>query len=250
MKQLMYLAVPVMVFALVGTGCSSGKLSKVEEKTNQQQVYIKELMEIADRNASSLKKTEEQMAQVERRLSNLESRIATTQTDDSAEIQEMKETIAFLSDQLSRVDKSIQTRRTPVLPKAANVFKPGGFNVDQSYSTALEDYKAKRFEKAVGGFKEVLTVAPTSSVADNAQYWIGECYDAMGQHDLALQSFNKVFDYPQSNKHPDAQLKIGIIYAKLGRNDNAREAFQAVIDNYPDAPAAAIAAKQIQSIGR
>ncbi len=230
-------------------GCSMGKVSRLEKASQQQQNYLKELMSMVDRNSAKVKEKENEFEQVKQRLTDLENRIAVTQTEKSVEVQEIKENISFMSDQLSRIDKSIQSRRPRTIPKGTSAFKPGGFNVSTSYSTALEDYKAKRYEVAVSGFKEVLTVSPQSSLADNAQYWIGECYDAMGNYEQALNSFNKVFDYPESNKHPDAQVKIGLIYVKLDKKDLAKEEFKAVIDNFPGTNAAGIATSQLGQLG-
>ena len=249
MKCLLKLSIPFLLVIMVA-GCSSGKLSKIEQTNEQQQQYIKELMEIADRDAAKIKETESELGQINQRLADIENRINISQTDETATVQEIKETVAFLSDQLSRLDKSIQTQRpTRPLPKGADVFKPGGFDVSSSYNAALSDYKEKLYEAAISGFKEVLTVSPTSSLADNAQYWIGECYDAMGNYEMAQDAFNKVFDYPESNKLPDARVKIGLIYTKLGKTDLAREEFKAVIDNYPDTNAASIATSQLRKLG-
>jgi len=189
------------------------------------------------------------LAQIAQRLTAIENRISTSQTDESASIQEIRETLVFLSDQLSRLDKSVQTRTPRPIPKGASVFKPGGFNISSSYNTALSNYKVKQYEAAISGFKELLTVAPTSSLADNAQYWIGECYDALGNYDQALTALGKVFDYPKSNKLSDAHVKIGLIYVKMGRNDQAKEELKAVIDNYPGTNAASIAASKLKSMG-
>ena len=248
MKCLLKLLIPSLIIIMVA-GCSSGRLSQLGQTGEQNQKYIKELMEIVDRDAAKIKETESELGQINQRLADLENRTKISQTDETATIQEIKETLAFLGDQLSRLDKSIQTARPRPLPKGASVFKPGGFDVSSSYSAALSDYKAKRYEAAISGFKEVLTVSPTSSLSDNAQYWIGECYDAMGNYELAQDAFNNVFDYPESNKLPDAQVKIGLIYAKLGRTDLAKEEFNAVIDNYPDTNAASIATSQLRKLG-
>ena len=248
MRSLVKLLMPFLI-VLVVAGCSSARLAKIEDSNQSQQKYLKELMERADRNAAVIKETEAELAQINQKMKDLESRITTNQTAETAETQEIKESLMFLNDQLSRLDKSVQIKQPRPVPKSASVFKPGGFDISSSYNTALSDYKAKRYEAAVSGFKEILTVAPTSSYADNAQYWIGECYDAMGNHEQALDAFNKVFDFPASNKLPDAQLKIGIIYKKLGRTDAAKKEFMAVIDTFPGTNAANLEASQLQKLG-
>ena len=245
----LFKTVPLIMIIIFCIGCSAGKLSRLEKTSQQQQNYLKELMDIVDRNSNKVKETESEFEQINQRLTDLENRIAITQIDKNAEMQEIKENISFVSDQLSRIDKTMQIRGSRPLPKGTSAFKPGGFDISTSYNAALTDYKEKRYEAAIGGFKEVLTVSPTSTLADNAQYWIGECYDAMGNYENALSAFNKVFDYPKSNKFPDAQVKIGLIYVKLGKTDLAKDEFKAVIDNYPDTNAAGIAASQLAKLG-
>ncbi len=248
MRNLMKLALLFLII-LSCIGCSIGKVSNLEKANKQQQNYLKELIGMVDRNSARVKETESELDQINQRLTDLENRTAVTQTDKNAEIQEIKENISFVSDQLSRIDKSMQTQRPRPIPQGTSAFKPGGFNVSTSYSAALDSYKAKRYEEAISGFKEVLTVSPQSTLADNAQYWIGECYDAIGNYDQALSAFNKVFDYPESNKHSDAQVKIGLVYVKLGKLDLAKEEFKAVIDNFPDTNAASIATSQLGKLG-
>jgi len=240
-----------VLFLVMGSfvGCSMGKVSQLEKTSEQQTKYIKELMDIMDRNSATIKETGTHIEQLDQRLNDLETRLAVTQTDKNAEMQEIKENIAFVGDQLSRMDKSLQSRRPAPLPKGASAFKPGGFNIGESYQAALEDYKSRQYEAAISGFKEVLTISPQSSLADNAQYWIGECYDALGKYDEALDAFNKVFDFPESNKLPDAHVKIGVIYAKTGKNDAAKQEFEAVITNYPGTDAAKIASSQLSKLG-
>jgi len=232
-------------------GCSSGRIARIEQSVTSQQEYTKELMSIVDKNSRVINETAGQIAELERRLASIEARLNTSISDESATIQEMKENITFLSDQLARIDKSVQpTGRTVERPQGASVFRPGGFDVNTSYDAALADYNAKKYETAISGFKEILTVAPSSSLADNSQYWIGECYDALSDYEQALTAFNKVFDYPESNKLPDAHVKTALIYEKLGKTDIANEEFRAVVANYPGTNAASIAAAHLRTPGQ
>ena len=248
MKSLLKFSIPIFIVIIVA-GCSSSRLAKIEATSSQQQEIQKDLMERTDSNVASIGEAKNDFAQLAQRLTDLENRVSTSQTDESASIQEIRETLVFLSDQLSRLDMSVQTRTPRTIPKGVSVFKPDGYNANSSYNAALSNYKAKRYEAAISGFKELLTVAPTSSLADNAQYWIGECYDALGNYDQALTAFNKVFDYPKSNKLSDAHVKIGLIYIKIDRNDLAKEELKAVINNYPGTNAASIAASKLKSLG-
>jgi TolA-binding protein len=71
----------------------------------------------------------------------------------------------------------------------------------------------------------------------------------MGNYDKALDAFNKVFDFPKTNKLPDAHLKIGLIYEKTGKVDQAKEELKAVVSNYPGTDAAGMAAARLKTLG-
>lgn len=72
-----------------------------------------------------------------------------------------------------------------------------------------------------------------NKLADNAQYWIGECYYSLKNYQRAIIEFEKVFSFPNSNKNDDAQFKLGLCYAAIGNRVKAREEFQRLIDYFP-----------------
>ena len=134
-------------------------------------------------------------------------------------------------------------------PAAANVFKPDGFDITASYKGALNEYNSKQYESAIRGFTEVLTVAPQSDLADNAQYWIGECYYGMGNDEKALEAFYKVMNYPESNKISDSHYKIGKTHLRMGNTDSAEKELKAVVQNYPGTSAAKFATRDLEKLG-
>jgi tol-pal system protein YbgF len=245
-------AASIILLMFVFLGCSSGRIAVLEESQLSQQKRMNEALGQIERISAESLKTQSDFAQINQRLQDLEARVNSLSTENSATLQEVKDDISFLSEQLSRLDKSSLTSGTvkqnrPAI-KATGVFKPGGFDLNKAYDAAYSDYNAKKYEAAITGFKEILTVAPTSQLADNSQYWIGESYDALGQYDNAIDAFNKVFDFRTSNKTADAHLKIGLIYLKTGRNDLAVEEFKTVIENYPGSGASVIASSKLGAL--
>lgn len=249
MKSVNWYVIPAMI-AIIATGCSASGNKTVPSALDQQNTRINQILEQVDRNAAAVRDAQAQLNELSQRLSELENKINTTMTDQSASVQEIKENIAFMNDQILRLDNSMRAPR-PVAPKpsAPSAFKPGGFDASVSYKGALDEYYARRFESAITGFTELLTVAPNHDLADNAQYWIGECYYSMGSFAKALDAFTKVFDYPKSNKLPDAHLKIALTQLKLGNTDAARQEFRAVVQNYPGTSAAQYATENLSKMG-
>ena len=102
------------------------------------------------------------------------------------------------------------------------------------YNQAYTDFTQSRYPLAISGFKEVIQTYPESDLADNAQYWIGECLMAQRQYQQALQSFDDVLQmYPDSNKLPEASFKKAQAFEGLGRRDDAIMQLEYVIEQYP-----------------
>jgi tol-pal system protein YbgF len=102
------------------------------------------------------------------------------------------------------------------------------------YNQAYTDYTQMRYPLAVSGFKDVIQRFPESDLADNAQYWIGECHLAQRQYKEALEAFeNVLYDYPDSNKLAEAGYKRAHALEGLGRRDDAIKQLEFVIEQYP-----------------
>ena len=86
----------------------------------------------------------------------------------------------------------------------------------QYYQDALDDVYGKRFDQAIVKFQELLRQSDSDNLADNAQYWIAECNYALGNYQVAIAEFERVFAFENNNKIDDAQFMIGIAYLKAG----------------------------------
>jgi tol-pal system protein YbgF len=111
----------------------------------------------------------------------------------------------------------------------------GRSEYERTYDEGLDLFHTARYQDALGMFESLLSQNRNHSLSDNAQYWIGECYYALGNYRAAILAFEKVFTFSQSNKNDYAQYKLGQCYQKLGDNARAREEYQNLIDNYSNA---------------
>ncbi len=101
------------------------------------------------------------------------------------------------------------------------------------YDEALNLYRQKQFGTARDLFSHLLASNFDGGLADNCQYWVGECYFAEHQYETAIAEFEKVFAFPRSNKIDAAQYKIGLSYVQLKKGAEAREAFSRLLALYP-----------------
>jgi tol-pal system protein YbgF len=119
----------------------------------------------------------------------------------------------------------------------------------KDYQHAFDLLKQGRYEDAASAFESFLKQHSDSSLADNAQYWLGEVNYVDRQFKPALAAFQKVLDkYPHSAKAPDALLKVGYCQYELSQYDNARSTLNKVVSQYPDSTAARLASQRLKSM--
>ena len=116
------------------------------------------------------------------------------------------------------------------------------------YDRVMEEFKHRDYEAALAGFRLFLELHSQTSLAANAQYWLGECQYRLGRYKEALKAFHNVVSYyPLSPKLAASTLKIGQTYNKLKDPEKARMMFERVTDQYPDSPEAEVARKILEA---
>jgi Tol biopolymer transport system component len=106
---------------------------------------------------------------------------------------------------------------------AASVQDAGqaGRSADQHFKKALDLMKLTQYQDAILEYEKVVSLLPQSEIALDAQYWIGQSYFQMGEHDDALSIFKMLIqEYPQSAIAPVTQLMI----ARVERDKEASKA--------------------------
>jgi tol-pal system protein YbgF len=119
------------------------------------------------------------------------------------------------------------------------------------YRKAFEALRAGKHEEAAQGFKEFLRAFPASDLADNSQYWLGECYYDRKDFTQAVREFRRVVErYPNGNKVPDALLKVGFSYLALGSAEAGKQTLTQLQRSYPRHEAAALAGARLADLDR
>ena len=121
---------------------------------------------------------------------------------------------------------------------------------EELYRSSYEDYMRSNYGLAAEGFREYIRRWGSTDLADNAQYWIGECYDAEERYEEALEAFSVVLErYPTSEKAAAAQLKKGLIYLKMGDQAQGVVNLQYVVYEHPNTKEADLARERLRSLG-
>lgn len=115
------------------------------------------------------------------------------------------------------------------------------------YKLAYDQMSRGSHSTARTGFQDLLSKFPTSDLAPDAQYWIGETYLAEGNSGAADSVFNLVVStYPRATRAASALYKHGLYLQKAKRDREARQVFQSVIDKYPRSDEADLARDQLR----
>jgi tol-pal system protein YbgF len=118
-----------------------------------------------------------------------------------------------------------------------------------AYQVAFDLLKNSQYDRAITAFQKFLAAYPTSQLADNAQYWLGEAYYVNKSFPEAQAAFQRVVDkYPQSRKRPDALLKIGYCEYELKQWDQAKGTLTQVTSQFADTPAGHLAQQRLDKM--
>ena len=122
----------------------------------------------------------------------------------------------------------------------------------ESYRRAYGAWRNNEIQACIEGFREFLQTFQSSPYADDALYWMADCYTKQGDHEKAILRFAKVVElYPGGNKAADALFRQGEVLLRLGPGyaNAARDVFERVLHEYPDSPRADEAKRQLALLG-
>lgn len=177
-----------------------------------------------------------QIKELLRRVEDLESRLLKTEGRQGA--------IAPSGKKSTRAKKEMIPAKEEKKPPAAKK-KPQ--TESDIYNKMLGHYKSGSYKKALEGFKEFIKLYPKSNLADNAAFWIGECYKGLESYEEAILAYQKVIDeYPKGNKVPAAILQQAISFEKINDNTTAKLLLKKLVKNYPNSKEAEIASKKLK----
>lgn len=199
---------------------------------------------------------------------------AKAQLDLAAQIQRQAEEIARLRGQIETLNYELETAKkrqqdfyldldtrlrkfeTPVAaagstdPNAATPpAKPAGdpAKESQEYEAALNQFKAAKYKDAAAGFAAFVQKYPDSTLAPNAQYWLGNAWYAQRDCKRAIEAQSVVTTkYADSPKAADAWLAMATCQQEMGNASGAKRSLETVVAKYPSAQAADVARERLK----
>jgi len=204
-------------------------------------------------------KVEEVRFQLDRQIGRSTKEGDQRNKDLEAKIGKVGEDLKAQAGLLKARDDEIRALREAMQAKAAETVAAGESRekVAGESEAAKKDYdeawrlvERKDFRAAIPRFREFLKKYSNSDFADNAQYWLGECYYGLKEYDQAILEFDAVRrKYPKGDKVPAALLKQGFAFAELGDKVDARLILQELADRYPQSEEAAKAKQKLKTLG-
>ncbi len=244
--------------ALVGSGCYGAKLLRSPIAVDNTEQRVETLAEQQALLDAELKKLQEAVARQEELLRALRA-------DTQTRLKELGENVQAVG---TRVGESFERRSlfTPSPPASTappNIPGAAGQSADSTaaaggltpaqlkaiYDNAYLDLNRGNYSLALVGFQDYLRKSPDSELADNAQYWIGECYYAQRDFKRAIEEFGRVeLLYPRGDKVPAALLKIAYSHLQLEDRASARGVLRDLVNRFPNSEEAAQARAKLQSL--
>ncbi len=118
-----------------------------------------------------------------------------------------------------------------------------------AYNAAYNDYLKGNYDLAIASFRLYRDDFPDSPLADNALYWVGECFFSQRKYEEAITEFNDlILSYPQGDRIPAAYLKKGLAYIEMGKKDEALAALKLLTTKYPLAEESRIALDKMKEL--
>ena len=235
---------------LAGTGCAS---ATVQAELRQLRLQITENESVRREQA--------------KRLDELESRLQALVGEGDHRRGETapRETIPPLPVVTLRPEKEPAegTARLPATaaPVAGDA-SPPGLALSQGAGSkgagsAKELYRRGRSQLAGGHPREAMATLgelverfPRDTLADDAEYLLGELHYARRGYMEAMAAFREVLHrWPHGDKAAEAQLKLADCQFAQGRQTAGREALRVVIARYPRSPVARLARRRLTQHG-
>jgi len=149
-----------------------------------------------------------------------------------------------------RARKETVVRDAAPAPEApAAEAEPQASEEVRSYRAAHALWRSGDHAGCIDQFAQFLQSHASSSYADDATFWMADCYFKRGDFKQAVLRFDDVVQkYPTGNKAPEALFRQGEALLELGPgyHEAAKKAFERVLREYPNSALVGEAKKRLE----
>jgi tol-pal system protein YbgF len=237
-------------------------LDSVNALNQQMATLQKNVQEATANNTSKIDTMSTQTQGVSDNLQDVQARVGKV----AAQINDMQST-------LQSIDGRIAGGSAPSVVSAAGASGPGApasegdaatpasgggggmaslprASSDNLYQNALRDFTTGKYDLARQEFGDYVLKFPSTDLASNAQFYLGEISYAQGDFKDAIAQYNQVLaNYPQSYKLAAASLKKGFAELELGMKATGTKDLREVERRFPGSDEARRAQAKLREIG-
>lgn len=256
------LSMPVAAFAVLLAGCATGP-SPTQVRLNNLDARVSKLERFVSNG--SLVQLAQQQQSLQAQIRDLRGKVDQLRRSDRQLKKQQHDLYGDLSKRMTALENraaqgpgpaggaagAAGAAGSPGSAAVGNASKLGalpGVTPDQqaAYDQAFNALKAGSYPVAVSGFEGFLKRYPSSPLAPNAEYWLGETHFVNQHYKRAERAFRSVFTrWPDSGKASDAMLDLSNVLLAQGKTRQAHEMLRRVIKQFPGTDAAKRAAQRL-----
>lgn len=242
----------LLALIVMTTGCASKRQA---DRILIQVDSIAQRTEIIEQKISRLDSlTQEQEESQRQFLARMESSI----TEFEGRLEELGFKMSDLNDRIGLLQRSGGTVAQLPVQEEGDTSEDTTANAQTAidpnviYNSAFNNLQAGNHQIAILGFTEYITSFPKTDLADDAQFWLGECYYQQNppKYEKASEEFRKVVDnYPESNRTAGAKFKLARCHEELGQREKAIGLYREIMKEFPNTAEANRAKVQLTGLG-
>lgn len=176
-------------------------------------------------------------ANTQARYQALQSKLRARQ----ATLDSLRRVLASADREMARLEQQVKEARSAPAASAGRRVSTAASSFEAQYQATLSLVEQQSFQRAIAEFERLIATHPQHPLADNCQYWIGQCYYDLGRYDEAIAAFLKVFSFAATDKYDDAHLMICKSYIALGERAAARAELSSFLLHHPTSEYRAVA---------
>ena len=143
---------------------------------------------------------------------------------------ELVDRIAALTSELERALQKLGGETGPAVQDT--VAGPGA---QLLYEEAYLQYQQGNFSTASEGFRDLVSSYPSSSLSDDAMYFMALSHQSLGEAHQAIEDLVAIYYlYPSSDRAPAALARAAAIYGAHSATEDLERLNGVLLDHYPD----------------
>ena len=227
--------------AIVQTGCSSITMIRIKE--------LKEVQYHVDSLKVELSAAQQELLKAEK---NQDELLRLIRADQQVRFDEIGQRISSLEGglseskyKLSQIDKKTEEFQEQWKAKTqadSSMTAKKITQMDKLYQIAYGDFTAGRFDLAANGFVDFIKQFPEAPLADDASYWLAECWHGKKDLEKAELAYSDYLrKYREGKKVCTALYKLGLVFESKKQPDKRKMVWQKLISACPSSSEANIA---------